>query len=110
MKILEGKTALITGAARGIGRMIALRFAQEGADVAFTDLSRDENMDTLEKEGLESVKALGEPFDPNFHEAVSELQDNSVKPGTVIQELQKGYTLNERLIRPAMVIVSKNDE
>jgi molecular chaperone GrpE len=56
------------------------------------------------------VKALAEPFDPNFHEAVSELQDNSAKPGTVIQELQKGYTLNERLIRPAMVIVSKNDE
>ena len=67
-------------------------------------------MDTLEREGLESVKALGEPFDPNFHEAVSELQDNSAKPGTVIQELQKGYTLNQRLIRPAMVIVSKNNE
>lgn len=67
-------------------------------------------MDTLEREGLESVKALGEPFDPNFHEAVSELQDNSAKPGTVIQELQKGYILNQRLIRPAMVIVNKNDE
>ena len=67
-------------------------------------------MDTLEREGLESVKALGEPFDPNFHEAVSELKDNSAKPGTVIQELQKGYILNQRLIRPAMVIVNKNDE
>lgn len=78
---------------------------REGVELTLKGL-----MDTLEREGLESVKALGEPFDPNFHEAVSELQDNSVKTGTVIQELQKGYTLNQRLIRPAMVIVSKNDE
>ena len=63
--------------------------------------------DTLEKSGLEEVKALGEPFDPNFHQAVSEQQDDTVKPGTVIQELQKGYTLNQRLTRPSMVIVSK---
>ena len=78
---------------------------REGVELTLKGL-----MDTLEREGLGSVKALGEPFDPNFHQAVSELQDNSAKPGTVIQELQKGYTLNQRLIRPTMVIVSKNDE
>jgi 3-oxoacyl-[acyl-carrier protein] reductase len=50
MDLLKGKVAVVTGAARGIGRMIALRFAQEGADVAFTDLARDDNMETLEKE------------------------------------------------------------
>ncbi len=50
MDLLKGKVAIVTGAARGIGRMIALRMAQEGANVAFTDLSRDENMETLEKE------------------------------------------------------------
>jgi 3-oxoacyl-[acyl-carrier protein] reductase len=50
MELLKGKVAVVTGAARGIGRMIALRFAQEGADVAFTDLTRDENMESLEKE------------------------------------------------------------
>ena len=65
-------------------------------------------MDTLDKAGLEEVKSLGEPFDPNFHEAISKQEDSSVKPGTVIQELQKGYLLNERLIRPSMVIISKN--
>ena len=43
MKLLEGKTALITGAARGIGKALALRFAQEGANIAFTDLVIDEN-------------------------------------------------------------------
>lgn len=63
--------------------------------------------DTLEKAGVEEVKALGEPFDPNFHEAVSEAEDDSVEPRTVVQELQKGYTLNKRLIRPAMVVVSR---
>lgn len=55
MKLLEGKTALITGASRGIGKSIALRFAAEGADIAFTDLRRDENMEATEKE----IEALG---------------------------------------------------
>ncbi|MCK4750444.1 MAG: 3-oxoacyl-[acyl-carrier-protein] reductase [Bacteroidales bacterium] len=55
MDLLKGKVAIVTGAARGIGRMIALRLAEEGADVAFTDLSKDENMETLEKE----ISALG---------------------------------------------------
>lgn len=53
--LLKDKTALITGAARGIGRAIALRFASEGADIAFTDLRADENMESLEKE----IAALG---------------------------------------------------
>ena len=65
-------------------------------------------MDTLKRTGLEEIKAAGEPFDPNFHEAVSMQEDDTVNPGTVLQELQKGYLLNQRLIRPAMVIVSKN--
>ena len=60
MKLLEGKVAIITGAARGIGKSIAIKFAQEGADIAFTDLNRDENMEATEKE-LEDlgVKAKG---------------------------------------------------
>lgn len=66
-------------------------------------------VDTLEKSGLAQVKAEGEPFDPNFHEAISEMEDNKVEPGTVIQVLQQGYTLNERLIRPAMVVISKSN-
>lgn len=53
--LLKDKTALITGAARGIGRAIALQFAAEGADIAFTDLKVDENMESLEKE----IEALG---------------------------------------------------
>ena len=67
-------------------------------------------MDTLEKSGLEEIKALGEAFDPNFHEAVSELVNNEVEPKTVIEELQKGYLLNKRLLRPSMVVLSKNSQ
>ncbi len=74
----------------------------EGVDLTLKGL-----MDVLQKAGVETVEAVGEPFDPNFHEAVSEMVDDRVEPGTVIKDLQKGYILNERLIRPSMVIVSK---
>jgi len=63
--------------------------------------------DALGKSGLEEVKAEGEPFDPNYHHAVSEQADESVEAGVILLELQRGYTLNKRLVRPAMVIVSK---
>ena len=60
MKLLEGKTALITGAARGIGKAIALKFAEEGANIAFTDLVIDENGKATEAEiAAKGVKAKG---------------------------------------------------
>lgn len=64
-------------------------------------------MDVLQKAGAETINAVGEAFDPNFHEAVSEMPDDGVETGTVLKELQKGYTLNQRLLRPSMVIVSR---
>jgi molecular chaperone GrpE len=67
-------------------------------------------MDTLTKAGVEPVKTAGETFDPCFHHAVSEQNDDKVEAGTVLNELQKGYTLNQRLIRPAMVVLSKGKE
>ena len=60
MKLLQGKTALITGAARGIGKSIAMKFAGEGANVAFSDLNYDENMEATEAELIAlGVKAKG---------------------------------------------------
>ncbi len=75
MKLLEGKVALITGAARGIGKSIAMKFAAEGADIAFTDLNRDENMEATEKE-LEAlgVKAIGYPTLPTSPRPKKSLQ------------------------------------
>ncbi len=64
MKLLEGKVALITGAARGIGKSIALKFAQEGANIAFTDLNRDENMEATEKE-LEALGVMAKGYASN---------------------------------------------
>ena len=55
MKLLEGKTAIVTGASRGIGKAIAIKFAQEGCNIAFTDLFEDENMKATEAE----LKSLG---------------------------------------------------
>jgi molecular chaperone GrpE len=66
--------------------------------------------DSLAKAGVQEVEAQGQPFDPCFHEAVSEMVDERAKPGTVLQELQRGYVLNGRLIRPSMVIVSKRKD
>ncbi|HJX34453.1 MAG TPA: nucleotide exchange factor GrpE [Desulfatiglandales bacterium] len=63
--------------------------------------------DALAKSGLEEIKAAGKHFDPYLHHAVSTREDAEVEAGIVLDELQKGYTLNKRLIRPAMVILSK---
>jgi len=62
--------------------------------------------DTLDKHGIETVEPKGETFDPERHQAMS-LQESEDEPNTVISVLQKGYLLNGRLIRPAMVIVAK---
>lgn len=60
----------------------------------------------LKKEGVEEIDSLGKPFDPNFHQAVMQEESQEHEAGTVIQVLQAGYTLNGRVIRPAMVKVS----
>jgi 3-oxoacyl-[acyl-carrier protein] reductase len=77
MKLLEGKTAIITGAARGIGKSIAVRFAQEGANVAFTDLRLDENTSILEKE-LEAygIRAIGYASDASKYAETEMVVDN----------------------------------
>ncbi|WP_240033893.1 nucleotide exchange factor GrpE [Planococcus salinus] len=64
-------------------------------------------LEAVQREGLEEIKALGEPFDPNFHQAVMQEKDEEAEPGIVLQELQKGYTLKGRVLRPAMVKVNE---
>ena len=62
---------------------------------------------SLEAQGLSQIKAQGEPFDPNLHEAA---MHGKGKEGMVIEELQKGYKLHDRVIRPAMVVVGNGEE
>ncbi len=61
----------------------------------------------LERHNVEPIKALGEPFDPNFHQAMMQEESEDQPANTVISEMQKGYKLHDRLLRPAMVVVSK---
>jgi len=76
MDLVKGKVAIVTGAARGIGRRIALRLAEEGAEVAFTDLSRDENMESLEKELSDlGVKNKGYVSDASDFEQAQQVVD-----------------------------------
>lgn len=62
----------------------------------------------ITKYGVTPIPALGEKFDPAFHNAVMQQEDKSVADQTIIQELQKGYLLKNRLLRPAMVVVARN--
>jgi len=64
----------------------------------------------LSKHGVTEVEALGQPFDPSKHEALAQLPDASVPPNTVVQVLQRGYRLRDRLLRPAQVMVSKSGD
>ena len=70
------------------------------------ELIHKQLQDTLARFGLKPIEAKGKKFDPNFHQAVSTQPANGVEENTVIDEMRKGYTLNGRLLRPAMVSVS----
>jgi len=64
----------------------------------------------LEKAGIKSVEAIGQKFDPNFHEALFQEENEEMEPDTVVSELQRGYLLNDRLIRASRVGVSKKPD
>ena len=61
----------------------------------------------FEKNNIKKIVSDNKKFDPNFHQAMSEVEDDNVDPGTILQEMQAGYMLGERLLRPALVSVAK---
>jgi len=94
----------------GIGMGLAVEDAsaeslREGMELTMTMLGK-----MMEKLGIEEIDPLNEPFDAAKHQAMSMQPNAEVEPNTVIAVMQKGYSLNERLIRPAMVMVSKAAE
>src|SRR5574344_130921 len=102
MKLLEGKVAVITGAARGIGKAIALRFAAEGCNIAFSDVRRDENMENTEKEILAlGVKAKGYASNAaDFNEAQQFIDTVNAEFGKVdILVNNAGITRDNLLLR-----------
>jgi len=64
----------------------------------------------FEKNRIKKIEVSAKKFDPNFHQAMSEIEDDDKDPGTILQEIQAGYMLGERLLRPALVSVSKKRE
>ncbi|MBI2969155.1 MAG: nucleotide exchange factor GrpE [Gammaproteobacteria bacterium] len=71
------------------------------------NLTRKKFLDTLEKFGVKALDPQGEKFDPDRHEAISTQEVDGAEPGTIITVMQKGYVLNGRLVRPAMVVVAR---
>ena len=61
----------------------------------------------FQRHGISRIEALGQKLDPHFHQAMIEVPDDSVEPGTIVQEMQAGYTIKDRLLRPALVGVAK---
>jgi molecular chaperone GrpE len=72
------------------------------------DLVYKQFQDTLSRFGLKPIESKGQPFDPNFHQAVSTVDTDEVDENTVVEDMRRGYTLNGRLLRPSMVSVSKS--
>ena len=62
----------------------------------------------LKKNNIEEIKSVDQKLDPNLHQAMMEIEDNNKEPGTVVQEIQKGFMMKDRLLRPSLVAVSKN--
>ncbi len=92
----------------------ALAHSTSGADKEGikegVEITLQQFLNVLQRFGVTPITAEGEPFDPSRHEAVMEKAASDCEPGYVIAELQKGYMLNDRLVRPAKVIVAKEKE
>lgn len=78
----------------------------QGSLLEGVEMTLDQFHKVLDGAGVTPVEAMGQPFDPNFHQAMGQVPSDEQPPNTVVQELQKGYILNGRLLRPAMVMVS----
>lgn len=86
--------------------------AREGNDIANTltvgvELTERELLTAMERYGIRQIPAMGQRFDPNLHQAMMEMEDASQPEGTVVMVMQQGYQIHDRLLRPALVGVSK---
>ena len=77
----------------------------QGIEIVKKDL-----VSVFKKNGVEAIECINKKFDPNFHQAMLEVEDNTKDTGTVIQEIQKGYLMKDRLLRPSLVGVTKRRE
>ena len=71
------------------------------------DIIKKDTISIFEKNSIKQIESLNKKLDPNFHQAMMEIEDDTKEPGTIIQEIQKGFTIKDRLLRPSLVGVSK---
>ena len=83
----------------------ALKKMLEHFDIINKDL-----ISVFEKNNIIPIESLNKKLDPNFHQAMMEIEDNDKEPGTIVQEIQKGFMIKDRLLRPSLVGVSKRKE
>ena len=74
----------------------------QGIEIVKKDL-----VSIFKKNGIEEINCIDKKFDPNFHQAMLEIEDSTKEPGTVVQEIQKGYMMKDRLLRPSLVGVTR---
>lgn len=92
-------------------RAIASASADSQSEQSVVDgvaLTLAEVMKILDKHHVSPIESMGGPFDPSFHQAMCQEETDAYPPNTVVQEYQKGYMIHDRLLRPAMVVVSKS--
>ena len=77
----------------------------DGIEIVKKDL-----ISIFKKNGIESIDCINKKFDPNFHQAMIEVESNTKEPGTVVQEIQRGYMMKDRLLRPSLVGVAKKSQ
>ncbi len=123
-RLEQEKVTAASYAATGFARdMLSVKDNMERALSAIPDeLREDERMKGLvsgieatgreldnvfQRHGISRIEAMGQKLDPNRHQAMIEVPDDSVEPGTIVQEMQAGYTIKDRLLRPALVGVAK---
>ena len=75
--------------------------------VSHLDIIYKDMLTIFKKNNIEPVKSINQKLDPNFHQAMLEIEDDSKEPGTIVQEIQKGFLMKDRLLRPSLVGVSK---
>ncbi|MCY4350734.1 MAG: nucleotide exchange factor GrpE [Thiotrichales bacterium] len=101
-ELLPVKDSLELGLAAAAGKGTDAAGIVEGMELTLRMLDQ-----AMEKFGVRTVDPVGMPFDPEFHQAMTMRESDTAEPGTVLEVVQKGCLLNERLVRPAMVIVAK---
>ena len=80
----------------------ALKKTTEHLEVIYKDM-----ISIFKKNNIEEIKSIDQKLDPNFHQAMMEIEDENKEPGIIVQEIQKGFVMKDRLLRPALVAVSK---